>query len=475
MTTIRSQRMSAVRRRGGVTLVVLWAVAIAAIVVAATQVLAWRQAIVGREALARVQARWAARAGVEQMIAIMEYYALHPVPDDAKALIRDLEEHCIGETETGEFDIRHFRDGVAYAGPMDEHSKLNVNIASRAQLLGIPFMTPDVVDAIIDWRDADDNAGTLGAEAEYYANRGFKYRPRNGNFRSIAELELVAGCWPQYVRGEDWNLNGRLDPNEDDGSISPPDDKPDGILDAGWSGYLTAYSRGSHIAPSGQQKLYLRQASSQQLQERLGINEAQAVALITWARGPSPRMEELLLTPLGELSQQRQGGAGAASGTGGETRRPRAGPARPSGGRTSASGGAASASIAPLSSRQLRLVLAECTLDDPFQPAPGRVNLNSVSSDVLQRAFGLDARTADAIVARRNSRSAGFTSLADLLEIGDLKPETIRQLAGQFDVVSNVYLISSRGRALSTGTEMEMIAVIDRSTLPITFIEVREP
>ena len=37
---------------------------------------------------------------------------------------------------------------------------------------------------------------------------------------------------PEFVRGEDWNLNGRLDPNEDDGDISYPPDNSDGKLDA---------------------------------------------------------------------------------------------------------------------------------------------------------------------------------------------------------------------------------------------------
>ena len=52
-------------RRGSVVVVVVWAVAIAAVLVAATQIVTFRQAVVGRETLARVQARWAARAGVE--------------------------------------------------------------------------------------------------------------------------------------------------------------------------------------------------------------------------------------------------------------------------------------------------------------------------------------------------------------------------------------------------------------------------
>ena len=51
-------------RKGVVTIMVIWAIAIASIVVAATQILAFREATLGRECISRVQARWAARAGV---------------------------------------------------------------------------------------------------------------------------------------------------------------------------------------------------------------------------------------------------------------------------------------------------------------------------------------------------------------------------------------------------------------------------
>lgn len=450
--------------RGSVTLVVIWAVAIAAIVVAATQVLAWRQAVMGREAIARVQARWAARAGVESMISIMEYYQKNPVTDDALALTRDLEAHAVGTTDTGEFDIRHFRDGVEYAGPMDEHSKLNMNLATKAQMLSIPFMTPDIADAIVDWRDSNDEVEGFGAEADYYANRGIKYRPRNANFRSIAELELVAGCWPSYLRGEDWNLNGRLDPNENDGSLSLPGDKPDGFLDAGWSGYLTAYSRSSHMAPDGTQKLYLRTATAQQLQDRLGIDAAQAAALTAFARSGNARLETLLVTPLGSLSSA--GAAAARNNTGSS--------GRSSAGRTNQPAANAS-TVAPLDSNQLRALYRECTLEDPFETAPGKVNLNTASSEVLQKALGLDSRVAEAIISRRLSKQGGFSSIVDLLEIGEVKPETLTLIGGQVDVTSNVYLISSRGRSGSTGTEVEMVVVVDRSTSPVSFVEVREP
>ncbi|MBM4114207.1 MAG: hypothetical protein FJ253_12690 [Phycisphaerae bacterium] len=356
---------------------------------------------------------------------------------------------------------------------MDEHSKLNVNLISKTQLLGIPSLTSDIADAIIDWRDSNDEVESMGAESEYYANRGFKYRPRNAELRSIAELELIAGCWPSYVRGEDWNLNGRLDSNEDDGKISMPEDKSDGFLDAGWSAYLTAFSRGSHRTANGLPKLYLRTAKAEEVVERTGIELSQANALLTWARAGNARMETLLVTPLGSIGRQA-GSGGSQSGSSGRSRS-RFGGSRSSSssGPTQNTGGAGT--VTALSTDQLRTVFRECTLDDPFRPAPGRVNLNTVSLAVLERALGLDTKVAEAIIARRRTKQGGYTSVADLLEIADLKAETLAQIGGQVDVTSNVFMISSRGRAQSTGTEAEVVAIVDMSTLPATYIEVREP
>ncbi|MFO0083337.1 MAG: hypothetical protein ACK55O_12095, partial [Phycisphaerales bacterium] len=58
--------------RGFALAIVLWAIAITAIVLSATQISAWRQAASGRETLGQIRAKWAARAGVEQMIATLQ-------------------------------------------------------------------------------------------------------------------------------------------------------------------------------------------------------------------------------------------------------------------------------------------------------------------------------------------------------------------------------------------------------------------
>jgi DNA uptake protein ComE-like DNA-binding protein len=495
-------------RRGSVVVVVVWAVAIAAVMVAATQIVSYRQAVVGREALARVEARWAARAGVEQMLAIMEYHAAFPDPDDVMAVVRDMEDNAIGEVASGAWTISHWNDGVEWAGPRDESSKLNITGATRQQLLGVPGMTPDVVDAIIDWRDEDDNVQQLGAEADYYRNRSMGYRPRNAPFKSIAELELVAGAWPKYVRGEDWNLNGRLDPNEDDGPRTFPDDKPDGKLDAGWSAYLTAGSRQSRMSVSGNEKFPLQGADSETLMKTLGVDDVQAKALSAWAGQGTARAETLLVTPLSQLAQQGASGtgnrssgssrtgatggqamsgggslgtggsmSGRSSGTGGRSTDGGRTTGGASSGRSSAGAGSADAGrSAPrdLDADQMRAVLRETSAENFSKPVQGKVNINTASAELMKEVMQIDPRLVDAIVARRNSNPAGIASIADLAGMSGVSPQLLVQLAQQFDVTGTVYTVTSRGRSASTGTEVEIEAVVDRSTLPATIVSYRE-
>lgn len=459
------------RHKGVVTIMVIWAIAIASIVVAATQILAFREATLGRECISRVQARWAARAGVETMIAIMEWHNSNPDPDDALALTRDLESNAFGEVETGTWDIRHFIDGQEWAGPMDENSKLNINVATRMQLLELPNITQDVVDSIYDWRDADNDPQQLGAEADYYRNRGLGYEPRNGNFRSIAELELVAGAWPQYLRGEDWNLNGRLDPNEDDGKRTMPDDNANGKLEAGWSQYLTASTRPVTKSASGQQRLDLRKANSEELMTRTGMDATQASAILTYAKVGNARMAQILSVPLSQLTGSRTAGANGANNSAAN----RTG--RSSAGRTGAAAAPAASTVKNLDNKQLTLVLNECSLDDTrtSQANAGKVNLNTASRALLRDILQLDTRYADSILSRRISKQSGLLSLADIVDLPGATQEQLLILGQVADVTSSVYMISSRGRATSSGAEAEIVVMVDRSESPVRILEYREP
>ena len=77
---------------------------------------------------------------------------------------------------------------------------LDVNRATGEQLRkslyasGVPFAAADsIADAILDWRDADDEPRAAGAERSWYASAR-RAQPRNGRIAHAEELTLVRGA-----------------------------------------------------------------------------------------------------------------------------------------------------------------------------------------------------------------------------------------------------------------------------------------
>jgi hypothetical protein len=51
--------------------------------------------------------------------------------------------------------------------------------------------------------------------------------------------------------------------------------------------------------------------------------------------------------------------------------------------------------------------------------------------------------------------------------------QRLSRIAGILDTRSNAFIVSSRGRDAKTGIEVEIVATVDRSTLPATITEIR--
>src|SRR5262249_7088302 len=115
-------------------------------------------------------------------------------------------------------------------------------------LLGLPNMTEDIANAILDWLDSDSTPRTSGAENDFYATQSPPYQCKNGPLDSLEELLLVKGVTPQLLFGNDLNRNGMIDPEEDDGS---------GQANLGWSAYLTVYSREANVDSQGNPRVWL--------------------------------------------------------------------------------------------------------------------------------------------------------------------------------------------------------------------------
>ncbi len=127
-------------------------------------------------------------------------------------------------------------------GLTDEAGKINLNSASEEMLLRLPGMTSELAASIIDWRDEDSEVSAGGAEDEYYLLLADPYNCKNGPLETVEEILLIKGASKELLYGEDTNLNGILDDNENDGDESEPSDNRNGRLEPGFYDYVTVYS-----------------------------------------------------------------------------------------------------------------------------------------------------------------------------------------------------------------------------------------
>jgi hypothetical protein len=130
----------------------------------------------------------------------------------------------------------------------------------RQLLMGLPAMTEDVADAILDFMDADDEPREYGAEAEYYSQLPNPYDPTNAPFNSVEELLKVRGVTPQLLFGQDQNRNGILENAEVlaaqkmaavTGTVASADPTTGLPPPLGWAQYLTLYSKEKNVDQTG--------------------------------------------------------------------------------------------------------------------------------------------------------------------------------------------------------------------------------
>lgn len=152
---------------------------------------------------------------------------------------------------------------VALAGgAADELDTSNIAVSL---LLGLPGMTEDIADAILDWLDEDEEIRTYGAESDYYTTLATPYSAANGPIQTVEELLLVRGVTPNLLFGADVNRNGVLDPDEQQRfgvSIDTP-----GAL--GWAAYLTVHGSEANKRRDGTPRIDVNQEDLELLYEEL--------------------------------------------------------------------------------------------------------------------------------------------------------------------------------------------------------------
>lgn len=168
--------------------------------------------------------------------------------------------------------------GDAQYAVSDEEGRLNVNVTSPAGWLKLPGVTREVVDAILDWQDEDDQPSAQGAESPAYRQLVEPCVAKNADLMMVCELACVMNVTHRLLTGEDGNGNGLLEANEDDGLATWPADDADGRLDFGLLDYFTTYGDG---------KVNLNTATREVLGALPGLSKQAPEAVVDYRDGPN--------------------------------------------------------------------------------------------------------------------------------------------------------------------------------------------
>ena len=466
MARVREQR-----QKGLVLLIVLWTVAILMILASTTGQTSRLDTKLSVFTTQEVRCRWASRAGVEKAIALLS--------EDDRAVDGPSDLWCYNPEDLVNVPLQgcHYTVRV-----VDEAGKLNVNTATRDQLLGLFDWGMDTAtaDAIIDWRDVDDSPGEEGVEAGYYQNLPYRYTIHNAPFKTIRELLKVKGVTEQSFYGEDTNFNGQLDDNEKDGALTPPPDNGNGVLDQGWIAFLTCYAPQTLPQdPNATTKVDINQATAAQLQE-LGLTAAQAQAVIN-SRPSSgyTSIGALISTNVGTSSTSSQTTSQSSSSAAATTAAPLDVATFRNivdlitvGTSSTSSSAMSSAATAASSSSTTSEAGASTASTSSAASTVSLINVNTAPFEVLVALWGGTDQAyeiAQNVVSYRQGTLTGMESIGELLDVPSMTADLFAQVVDQVTVRSNVFTIYCTATADQTGisgASWFTEAVVDRGQSP---------
>jgi DNA uptake protein ComE-like DNA-binding protein len=257
----REQLEWSVRAKGTVLIVTIWVVLVLAglaLVFARSMRVA---AIVTANHIASLHAECAADGG-------MQYIMAQLLLDEQSTVLDGSTPYEAMQVGQGYFWVLRSNleeDRAFDYGLTDEAGRINLNSASLEMLLKLPGMTAELAASIIDWRDENSELSPGGAENEYYLLLSEPYNCKNSAFETVEEVLLVKGASKYLLYGEDTNLNGILDDNENDAGNSEPPDNSNGRLEGGFYDYVTVYSAEANVDSSGNERININKRRADEL------------------------------------------------------------------------------------------------------------------------------------------------------------------------------------------------------------------
>ncbi len=176
--------------KGLALIVVLWVITLLTIMASSFSLTIQRETAITSGIKEKAQATALAEAGINYAVLMLF------IADEEKRW------QAFGSLYEIEYAGRRIRVQIA-----DESGKLNINLATKEQLLQLlnsvvmdEVVADSLSDSIIDWRDDNDLPETNGAEAADYFAADLSYGPRNAPFKSIEELQMLIGMKAEIYR-----------------------------------------------------------------------------------------------------------------------------------------------------------------------------------------------------------------------------------------------------------------------------------
>jgi general secretion pathway protein K len=171
--------------RGVALLLVLWALVLLGTLALGFSWSMRTEAMAARNGIDQTRAYFQARTGVSRAVVLLSSLSVDNV----------LAASIVGEDGDASYAVRI----------ESESGKVDVNLVTEEVLLeilkkgGLPEEEAEGVrDAILDWRDDDDNPRPRGAERAEYGQMTEPVSPRNGKIRGIGELMHVKGVTREF-------------------------------------------------------------------------------------------------------------------------------------------------------------------------------------------------------------------------------------------------------------------------------------
>ena len=422
------------KKKGLIIVTVMWIVVLLSAMVAVMGRSANLDTRIRHAGTEGARCRWGCRAGIETAVAILKEDTT-----ESDSLF-DLWSENSEDLEDILLEDCRFTVTVT-----DEASKLNVNFAAKDQLMALPEMTEEVADAIVDWRDRDDDISGIGVEGGYYENLPYGYEIRNGPFRTIRELLLVKGVTEELFYGP-----------RDSSAVTTGYG-----VNEGWVNYLTCYSIELDRDAEGNRRLNINNADQSNLQNSLNITEGQAKWIVdNRPSGGYTSIADLI----NDKSPEKPVESAPSSGSGGS-------PGGQGGGQ--GSGGTVEAVAMDL---QTFADIADLITVSDRRSVPAKVNVNTASVTVLAVLMGGDDEAytiAEKVVTYSTGLFYGMESIGELLGAEGLSVEQFKKIANYITTRSNIYTIScvaTADRNGDDGAQMTTETVVDRSASPPTVL-----